>query len=55
MDKFVARANIKHYRRKLEEEPNEEKRKLLERLLAEEEAKLEALERPPARRPDPDA
>jgi hypothetical protein len=43
MDKFVARANIEHYRRKLAQETDETKRQVLARLLAEEEAKLEAL------------
>jgi hypothetical protein len=40
MDKFVAKANIEHYRRRLATEPDEAKRQVLARLLAEEEAKL---------------
>jgi hypothetical protein len=44
MDKFVAQANIEHYRRKLATEADEAKRQVLARLLAEEEAKLAALE-----------
>ncbi len=43
MDKAVARLNIEHYRRKLAEETDETKRQMLIRLLAEEEAKLAAL------------
>jgi hypothetical protein len=40
MDKFVAKANIEHYRKKLAQETDETKRQVLARLLAEEEAKL---------------
>jgi hypothetical protein len=40
MDKFVAKANIEHFRRKLAQETDEAKRQVLARLLAEEEAKL---------------
>ena len=40
MDKFVAKANIENYRRKLAQETDETKHKVLARLLAEEEAKL---------------
>ena len=43
MDKFVAKANIEHYRRKLAQETDETKRQVLARLLAEEEAKLASL------------
>jgi hypothetical protein len=43
MDMTVARLNIAHFRMKLSEEPDESKRQILQRLLAEEEAKLEAL------------
>ena len=43
MDKFVAKANIEHYRRKLAAETNETKREALARLLAEEEVKLASL------------
>jgi hypothetical protein len=40
MDKFVAKANIEHYRMKLAQETDETRRQALTRLLAEEEAKL---------------
>ena len=40
MDRFVAKANIEHFRRKLAQETNETERQKLIRLLAEEEAKL---------------
>jgi hypothetical protein len=43
MDITVARLNIVHFRKKLSDEPDEAKRQVLQRLLAEEEAKLEAL------------
>jgi hypothetical protein len=43
MDKFVARANIEHSRRKLAAETDETKRETLARLLAQEEAKLASL------------
>jgi hypothetical protein len=43
MDKAVARLNIEHFRRRLEEETDEGKRQVIARLLAEEEAKLGAL------------
>jgi hypothetical protein len=43
MDKFVAKANVEHYRRKLVQETDETKRQVLARLLAEEEAKLASL------------
>jgi CheY-like chemotaxis protein len=42
MRKFVARLNVDHYRKILAVETNEEKRKLIEELLAKEEAELEA-------------
>ena len=42
MRKFVARLNIDHYRDLLAVEADIEKRKLLEQLLAHEEAELEA-------------
>ena len=42
MREFVARVNIDHYREILAVETNEEKRKLIEQLLAQEEAELEA-------------
>ena len=47
MDGCIARLNIEHYREKLAEEGEETKRKTLLRLLAEEEAKLAALDGPP--------
>ena len=47
LDKFVARLNIEHYRKKLATEADEAQRKMLQGLLAEEEAKLAALERKP--------
>lgn len=40
MDKSVAHLNIDHYRRLLEKETDEQRRQMLLRLLAEEEAKL---------------
>jgi hypothetical protein len=40
MDKSVAQLNIDHYRRLLEKETDEQRRQMLLRLLAEEEAKL---------------
>jgi len=42
MDKFIAKANIQHFKELLATEKNEGKRKLLEQLLAEEEQKLAA-------------
>ena len=42
MDRFVAHQNIEHYRDMLAKEPDEHKRAVLARLLAEEEAKLAA-------------
>ena len=50
MDKFVARLNIEHYRKKLATEGDEAQRKMLQRLLAEEEDKLAAIEGKPAMR-----
>ncbi len=50
MDKFIAHANIAHLREKLATEQDETKRQMLLRLLAEEEAKLAALDHPPSRR-----
>ncbi len=43
---FVARLNVEHFRRKLAEEQDEPMQETLLRLLAEEEAKLVALEHP---------
>ena len=40
MDKTIARLNIEHFRRQLSEEKDDAKRQTLQRLLAEEEAKL---------------
>jgi hypothetical protein len=42
----VARLNIEHYRRLLAEETDDSRRQTIERLLAEEEAKLATIERP---------
>ena len=40
MDRTVARLNIEHYRRLLAQETDESRRRTIQRLLAEEEAKL---------------
>ena len=45
MDKDIARLNIEHFRRLLERETDETRRNMLVTLLAEEEAKLSALNR----------
>ncbi len=45
MDRFVARQNIDHFRDKLATETDEERREMLLRLLADEEAKLAALDK----------
>jgi hypothetical protein len=50
MDKTVARLNIEHFQRKLATETDEARRQQILRLLAEEEAKLTALESPKDRR-----
>jgi hypothetical protein len=50
MDKFVAHQNIEHYRGKLATETDEGQRQILLRLLAEEEAKLAAMEKTPQRK-----
>jgi hypothetical protein len=47
MDRTVARLNIEHFRRKLAGETDQSKRKTILCLLAEEEAKLAALDDPP--------
>jgi len=47
MDKTVVRLNIEHYRKLLAAETDEKKREILDRLRAEEEAKLTALMDPP--------
>ena len=44
MDRTVARLNIEHFRKQLAEEKDEAKRRMLVQLLAEEEAKLAAIE-----------
>ena len=44
MDEFVARLNIEHLQRKLNEETDENKIRVITRLLAEERAKLAAIE-----------
>jgi len=50
MDKMIARLNISHYKMKLVTEQDEAKQQILLRLLAEEQAKLAALEDPPKRK-----
>jgi hypothetical protein len=50
MDRIVARLNIEHFRKQLAAEMDETKRQTLVRLLAEEEAKLEALANPARKR-----
>ena len=50
MDKFVARANIAHYREKLATETDDTELQMLRRLLAEEEAKLATLENDPSKK-----
>jgi len=47
MDKDIARLNIEHFRKLLERETDEARRTMILRLLAEEEAKLNALSRTP--------
>ena len=46
MDRFVIRQNIERYAALLQREPDEGRRRMLERLLAEERAKLEQFEKP---------
>jgi hypothetical protein len=43
VDKTIARLNIEHYRRQLVDEKDEIKRRMLQKLLAEEEEKLAML------------
>jgi hypothetical protein len=50
MDRDIARLNIEHFRKLLEREVDEERRAMLLRLLAEEEAKLSAFDRIPRER-----
>lgn len=49
MDIFVARLNVEHCRKVLATERDHERRELISQLLAQEEAKLAALERPSPR------
>jgi hypothetical protein len=42
MDKYIAKANIEHFKKLIEAETDEQKRRVLEHLLAEEELKLAA-------------
>jgi len=51
MDKTIAQLNIAHFREKLKTETDEAKRQTLRRLLAEEEAKLAALNAAPGQKP----
>jgi hypothetical protein len=44
VDRTVAHLNVEHYRRLLATETDEDKRKTLKRLLAEEEAKLASIQ-----------
>ena len=55
MDRFVAKANIEHYCRKLATETDSAKRQLLARLLAEEEVKLASLGHTPSQQHAQDA
>ncbi len=48
MDKAIAQLNIAHYRKQLAVETDQAKRVTLQRLLAEEEAKLAALNHRPS-------
>ena len=50
MDRTIAHLNIERYRRMLAEETDESRRRMLQRLLAEEEAKLTAPDRPDGQR-----
>jgi hypothetical protein len=53
MDKTIARLNIEHYRKSLATERDEAKRQTLMRLLAEEQAKVAALDPPKKKRRSP--
>ena len=55
MDKFVAKANIEHYRERLAQETDDSKRQVLTRLLDEEEAKLQSLPDVPQKKRSHDA
>lgn len=46
MDRFVIRKNIERYAALLKGEPDDGRRRMLERLLVEEQAKLEEIEKP---------
>ena len=48
MDRTVARLNIEHFRNLLSKETDETKRRTILRLLAEEEAKLASITKPPS-------
>ena len=50
MDREIARLNIEHFRKRLSEEKDEETRKTIIRLLAQEELKLAALTNAPKAR-----
>jgi len=50
MDRVIAKLNIEYYRKKLATEQDESKRQHLLRVLAEEEAKLAALDDQPKRK-----
>ncbi len=54
MDKTVARLNIEHYRKLLANETDETRRRSLQHLLAEEEAKLARLEGNPPQKNSPE-
>jgi len=49
MDRTVARLNIEHYRKLLATETDETRRRTLQKLMAEEEAKLAAPSDPPTK------
>ena len=49
MERFIAHANVAHLRELLAIEQDEAKRQTLQRLLAEQEAKLASLGEPPKR------
>lgn len=51
MDRTVAHLNVEHFRRLLASETDEAKRKTLQRLLAEEEAKLASVAKSDPKRP----
>jgi hypothetical protein len=53
MDRTVAHLNIEHYRRLLAAETDESKRKVLQKLLTEEEAKLAKAQQDAAKKQQP--